>query len=175
MFVLGAFAAPLAIILSIIFTDSNEVQFKIPGNTLYTIKEPGRYYLWNEYQTIYEGLSYNRSKSIPDGIRITIRDKETGSLFDFIGYTSMSSTGSASAKNSIGYIDAQNIGTISINIAGGNEERIFSFSKFGLWKILGRVFGGIGLAMLISLIGGGLVVWGIIKLSKKNNEKKDNH
>ena len=49
MFVLGAFAAPLAIILSIIFTDSNEVQFKIPGNTLYTIKEPGRYYFYRFY------------------------------------------------------------------------------------------------------------------------------
>lgn len=168
IFLLGAVGIPLVVILSFIFTDSNEIQFKVPGRIQYTIKEPGRYYLWNEYQTIFDGLSYNRSTSIPDGIRITIRDTQTGSLYDFEGNTSISSSGGASAKNSIGYIEAKDTGSIIIDITGGIEERIFSFSKFGFWDIFGRIFGGIGLAFLVCIVGGGLVALGIIKLSKSN-------
>ena len=172
IFLTGTVIIPLGIILSLIFNDSNEKQFKVPSSTQYTIGEPGRYYLWNEYQIIFEGLSYNRSESIPDGMQITIHNRATGERYNFISDTSISSSGGSNAKNSVGYIEVQYPGNILIEIAGGNEERIFSFSQFRLWKIFGSIFGGIGLAILICLAGGGLIVWGIIAMSTSSTANK---
>jgi len=172
LIVLGAFVIPLTVILSLILDDSNEKEFKIPVTTVITIKEPGRYYLWNEYQTIFNGISYNRSKSIPDGIEIKIKSQKTGESYNFISNSSISSNNNSSSRNSIGYVDIQNVGNIDIEIAGGNEERIFSFSQFDLWDIFGLILGGIGLSMITCLSGVGLTIWGIINVSKSNKKVK---
>jgi hypothetical protein len=171
LFVLGAFVIPLAVVLSLILDDSNEVQFKIPATTQVTIEEPGRYYLWNEYQIVFKGISYNRSKSIPDGIEIKIRNKNTGELYEFISDTSICSSSGGSSKNSIGYIEVHDAGSIDIEIAGGNKESIFSFSQFGLWATLGLILGSIGLAMITCLTGVGLAIWGVINVAKSNRKE----
>lgn len=175
IFFTGAIIVPVSIIFSLIFSDSNEKQFKVPGSIRYAIEKPGRYYLWNEYQIIFEGLSYNRSESIPDGMQITINNRATGERYDFISDTSISSSGGSNAKNSVGYIEVQYPGNILIEIVGGNEERIFSFSQFRLWKIFGSIFGGIGLAILICLAGGGLIVWSIIVMARSPSISKDSN
>jgi hypothetical protein len=172
LIVLGAFVIPLTVILSLVLDDSNEKQFKIPVTTVITIEEPGRYYLWNEYQTIFNGRSYNRSKSIPDGIEIKIKSQKTGESYNFISNGSISSNNNGSSRNSIGYVDIQNVGSIDIEISGGNEERIFSFSQFDLWDIFGLILGGIGLSMMVCLSGVGLTIWGIINVSKSNKKAK---
>ena len=172
LIVLGAFVIPLTVILSLIFDDSNEKQFKIPVTTVITIEEPGRYYLWNEYQTIFNGISYNRSKNIPDGIEIKIKSQKTGESYNFISNGSISSNSNGSSRNSIGYVDIQNVDSIDIEIAGGNEERIFSFSQFDLWDIFGMILGGIGLSMMTCLTGLGLVIWGVINVSKSHKKVK---
>ena len=170
LIVLGAFVIPVTVILSLILVDSNEKQFKIPVTTVITVEEPGRYYLWNEYQTIFNGISYNRSKSIPDGIEIKIKNQKTGEPYNFISNGSISSNSKGSSRNSIGYVDIQHVGSINIAIAGGNEERIFSFSQFELWNIFGLILGGIGLAIMTCLSGLGLAIWGIINVSKSNKK-----
>ena len=172
LIVLGAFVIPVTVVLSLILDNSNEEQFKIPVTTLVAIEKPGRYYLWNEYQTIFNGISYNRSKSIPDGIEIKIRNHTTGESYDFISNDSISSNSKGSSRNSIGYVDIQNIGSIDIEITGGNEERIFSFSQFDFWAMLGLIFGGIAISMMTCLSGLGLAIWGIINVSKANKKGK---
>lgn len=169
LFVLGAFVIPLATVLPLILRDSSDDQFKVPGTTQVKIEEPGSYYLWNDYQTVFEGKSYNRSQNIPDGIEITLQNKETGEKFNFISDTSISSSSGSSSKNSIGYIEVQTPGTVEISISGGDEERVFSFSRSDLLLMFGMIFGGLALSMLIGFSGFGLTIWGIVKLvqSKK--------
>ena len=55
IFVFGAFVVPLLFIFPLIFGKSNEVQFKVPGTFEANAEKPGRYYLWNDFQTIYDG------------------------------------------------------------------------------------------------------------------------
>lgn len=172
VFLLGAIAVPAAIIISFFFHDAGEIQFRIPASITYQIQEPGRYYLWNDYQTVFEGVSYNRSKNIPDGISIVIRDRRTGAPYKLTACTSISSKTGGGTKNSIGYIDAENTGAITIDVSGGTEERIFSFSRFTLGEIFGRIFGGLGLAFLVCITGGGLVAWGVVKASREKKTEK---
>ena len=172
LFIVGAFVIPLAVVLPIVIglSNSDEKQFIIPGDTQTTIEKPGRYYLWNDHQTIFKGKSYNRSESIPDGIEIKITNVETGKLFDFVSDASMSSTSGNSSKNTIGYIEVSSPCTVDIKITGGEEERVFSLSESNLLKMIGIILGGSVLAIILGFAGFGIAVWGIVKLVRSNKK-----
>jgi hypothetical protein len=157
-------------VLPLVLGDKNKEQFMIPGITQVSVEEAGRYYLWNDYQTVFKGKSYSRSEAIPDGIEITIRNEETGEPFNFVSDSSISSSSGTSSKNTIGYIEVQTPGSVRIEILGGNEARIFSFSRSILLAILGLILGGFGLSMTLGLSGVGLSIWGIVKLVRSNRK-----
>jgi hypothetical protein len=163
----GAFIVPVLFVLPLILADSPAVQFKVPGTMEVTVKDAGRYYLWNDYQTVFNGKSYNRSESLPDGYEIQIRE-EDGRLFQFVSDASTSESNGASAKKSIGYVEVEHPGKLEIEVTGGNEDRIMSFARSGLLKVFGLILGGVGLSMLIGMAGIGLIIWGIIKLVRSN-------
>jgi hypothetical protein len=97
----------------------------VPGSVAASVEKPGRYYLWNDFRTVYEGRSYNRSEGIPDGIEIRVHDAEGQSL-EFVGDKSISSSSGSSSRNSIGYVQVGSPGQLKIEVSGGNEDRIFS-------------------------------------------------
>lgn len=165
-FLLGAIVVPLLFVLPLFFEHHDDAQFKVPGSTEVVLKEPGRYYLWNDFRTIYNGKSYDRSETIPDGLDIHIRDAD-GHQLEFVSdaSTSMSSS-SSSAKKSIGYVEVEHPGKVTIQVSGGNEERIFSFSQSGLLKMFGLILGAVGLSLITALAGLALIVWGIVKLTR---------
>lgn len=147
----------------------NGEQFKIPGRTQVIVEEPGRYYLWNDYHTVFEGKSYNRSETIPDGLEFKIRNKETSKSFKFVSDLSISSNRGSHSSNSIGYVEIAGPGRVEIDIVGGSEERIFSFSRSVFTPLLALIVCGSLLSMASCFLGFGFVVWGIVKLVKSNN------
>lgn len=155
----------MVFVLPLILGKSNEVRFKAPGSVEAVVQVPGRYYIWNDYQTMFEGKSYQRSKSLPDGTQIQIRNPQ-GGLLPFVGDTSISSSRGSSAENSVGYVEIVSPGKVKIEITGGNEERIFSFSQSRILKIFGLVAAGLILSMIVGLLGIGIIVWGIIKTAR---------
>lgn len=171
---LGTFILPAAIIVPILLSDSNQTTFIVPGKAQIQVETPGRHYLWNNYQTIYKGKSYNRPKTIPDGTEINITNAENGAPFEFIGNGSMTSSSGSNAKITIGYIEVTEPCTIDIEITGNSNECIFSFSKALFLKMFGLIFGGIALAFTCGMAGIGIIVWGIIKLEKNKNTPPPN-
>jgi hypothetical protein len=168
IFLVAAFVVPFLFILPLLLEHQNENQFKVPGSTQVAVEKPGRYYLWNDFRTVYNGQSFNRSEHIPD--RLNIRIADSGGLpFSFVSDTSISSTNGASAKNSIGYVEIEHAGKITVQVSGGTEERIFSFSKSGLLKMFLFIVGGFGASVVFGLAGLGLIIWGIVKLAAKKS------
>ncbi|HEY5042390.1 MAG TPA: hypothetical protein VIK53_10345 [Verrucomicrobiae bacterium] len=163
VFLAGVIVLPLCVVLPLILGHSHNLQFKVPGSAEANIENPGRYYLWNDYQTVFNGRSYNRSEKIPDGMEIQIKDAD-GQPLQFFSDTSTSESGGGSSKNSIGYVQVEHPGKLEIQVSGGDGERIFSFSKSNLLKMFGIIMGGVGFSMLVGIIGIGLVIWGILKL-----------
>jgi len=162
IFVFGAFVVPLLFIFPLIFGKSNEVQFKVPGTFEANAEKPGRYYLWNDFQTIYDGKSYNRSESIPDGMQITIRNS-SGAALHLVTDASISSNNGSNCQKSIGYVEIAGPGKLEIEVTGG-DERILSFAPSNLLKIFGLILVAVGSTAVVAIGGIGIGVWGIIKL-----------
>ncbi len=175
LFILGMIVITMVmpILLYDLIDNRNGEQFKVPGITQVTVEEPGHYYLWNDYHTVFEGKSYTRSDTLPDGMEFKIRNQATGKLFNFVTDLSISSNRGMSSSNSIGYVDVTAPQKIEIEVIGGAEDRIFSFSRSIFTIRLGLIFCGSLLSMAISFIGFGLFIWGVIKRfnSTKNEDK----
>lgn len=165
IFVIGSFVVPMLLILPLLLNESPNDRFLVPGSKDVTIDKPGRYYLWNDHKTIFQGKSYNKLEGIPDGIEILIQ-YEDGAKLPFTSDTSIYSSSGNSSKQSIGYVELGEPGKISVSIIGDSEERVFSFSKSNLKKIFIMIFSG-GIASALSAFGGiGLIIWGIVKLAR---------
>lgn len=168
LFSLGVVVLPLAIVLPIILTlNGHMMEFKVPGNFETNVVQAGRYYLYNDYQTIYQGKTYDNSTNLPGGIEIKILDSQ-GQALPFTGDTSFSVGGSGTERKSIGYVEVQSPGKVRIEVSGGDEERIFSFGQENFLRFFGLMFGALGLCSIIAFGGIGLAVWGIIRLTRSN-------
>jgi len=170
LFLLASVLGPVVVVWSTIgtgfFESRIDEQFKVPGTTRITVEEPGAYYLWNDYRTIFENKAYNSSKLVPDGVGIKIHDEKTGEQFDLIaGGPSISCHNGSRFQSSLGYVEIPRPCTIRIDVSGKCEERVFSFAPTRISTILGLVFGTLGLAILSFFLGIVFVVWGIVKLA----------
>lgn len=171
LFVLGGFVMPLLFLIPLFFDGSKDIQFKVPGAIQATINKPGRYYIWNNFQTMYKGKSYNRSERIPDGLEVKIRDSE-GKPLDLVCDSSMFSSVMNNSKRSIGYFEAKNAGRVNIEVSGGSDEMIFLFSPSNQLKILILLVGGFVFSTIVAFAGVGIGIWGIIKLMKATKQDK---
>ena len=174
LFLLAAFVLPLACIIPLLHQDSADHTFLVPGTAQLTVQEPGRYYLWNKYQSIYQGQNYQRSRTLPDGITIEIRNRTTGQPLEFISDTSTSSTIGNSAKNSIGYVKIETPTDLEIEVAGTTEERVFSFSPSNLTTIFATIAGTCCLSTIFILAAITLIIIGIVKLVRSNKTNQTN-
>ena len=160
---LGAIIGPFLVILPLILNDSSEEQFLVPGTTEVEVEKAGEYHLWNHYQTVFEGKSYRKSEALPDGLEISIKD-EDGKTLELTGGGGSSSRSGSDMKVSIGSIEVKKPGKLVISVTGDFEKRIFSFSEFGVMKIVGMIFGAGILSIILVPVGFGFLIWGIVKL-----------
>ena len=169
LFILGGFLIPFLLILPLFLNESSNQQFLTPGAKEVTVEEPGSYYLWNDFQTVYEGESFSRSERIPDGLKIAITD-DAGNTLTFHSDTSMSSSNGSSSKNSIGYVEVDDACQLLVTVSGDTKERVFSFSQSNFKKMFLAILGGGVVSMLMALIGFGIGIWGVVKLAQNKSK-----
>ena len=75
VFGIGAICVPFVIVLTLVRDSLDLLEFEVPGAAIAFVDTPGRYYLWHDYQTVYDGRTYNNPIELPDGLLIEITDK----------------------------------------------------------------------------------------------------
>ena len=168
LFMLGAFVILFLLIVPLFLNESADQQFLVPGSQQVLIEDPGRYYLWNDFQTVYEGRTFNRSQNIPDNLTITVTNP-IGETLTFRSNTSISFTSGSSSKNSIGYVDVSDPGKLMVSVSGDTEQRVFSFSQSIFPKMLLAILGGGAVSLLVALAGIGIGIWGLVKFLKNES------
>jgi len=172
LFILGGFVIPFVLILPLFRNESANTQFLIPGSKEVIVEKPGRYYLWNDFQTVYDGRSFSRSEHIPDGLEIAVTD-DTGKTLAFNSDTSTSSGSGRNSKKSIGYVEVSDPGKLMVSVSGDSEERVFSFSQSIFPKMFLAILGGGTASLLMAFIGFGIGIWGVIKLGRNKRGEQD--
>lgn len=162
---IAAAVIPLSVAIAIFHNNGHDGQFEVPGTNEISILKPGRYYLWNDFQTIYNGKSYSRSEGIPDGVEIRVHEKNGGPL-QFTSDARISEKEGTESRNSIGYVNVGQPGTLMIEVSGNNEKRIFSFSQSKFLQTFLVILISLGFAFLAGIAGVIFVCWGIRKLTR---------
>jgi len=165
LILLAVVAVPVAIVVPILGAMGEVPQFVVPGTHRVEVEEAGRYYLWNDHQTLLDGRSYSQPEALPGGIEIRI-ENDAGEELSLRGDTSISSNVGATSRRSIGHVEVARPGALSIEVAGDFDERVFSFSEFDFGAMFAKVFGALALAGVGFLLGLGITIWGIVKVVK---------
>lgn len=173
LLVLGVLMVPLAIAATVFLVFQNhseEARLVIPGRVEVAVTEPGRYYLWHDYQTTFEGRSVRRSDGPPGGLLEVSVEDSGGEALHFSWSDSVSVSRGGHRKRSIGYVQVDAPATLVISVTGDAEGCVLSFGQSRVPEILGIVFGGLALAAVVGLSGLGIAVWGGLKMLKKSGD-----
>lgn len=174
----AAFAAPLLLVAPVLVSLARDdaVALEAPGELDVTIEEPGRYYVWNEYNTVYLGKTYSVSKELPSGIMFSLVESDTGEAVPFEGDLSISVSAGERARNSAGYFDIEDSGEYRLEIAGLDQPRVFAFGPSvwsDMFSFFGRILLGVLLAVIFLTAGVLLVVFGVISIAQRANGRLD--
>jgi hypothetical protein len=147
---------------------NDDIQFLIPGTVEIEIEDEGRYYVWNNYKTVYEGKSYSKPEEVQDNLLISLKTKDEALDYDIIGKTSISRSSDSTSRKSIGYFDITVPWDYILEVKGETEPRVFSFCQFNYDTVEFAMVLGIGGAVCLFVIFAGfaLGVVGIVKMVK---------
>lgn len=164
LFVAGVIFIPLAIVPLLVSAHSQETQFQVPGTQPVSVQKAGRYYLWNDFQTEFEGKFYDQTEDIPEKFTVKITDA-AGELLPFTNGASIYSLRNGpNFKKTLGYVEIKNVGVVQIEVSGLTEQRIFSLAPYNTPEILRSVLGLFLLTAVAVISGMALVISGIIKM-----------
>jgi len=173
LFVIGAFVMPLGLVLYFVTLEETATKFKIPCYREITVEEPGKYYLWNEYQCVFEGTVYNSSEVLPNGLKINLISKDTSKTPELHSDASMSVSSGNNESNSVGYYNITETGIYFLEVSGDADTRIFSFGKSRIGKIIIVVLIFGILSLVISFTGIGVTIYGIVQVVKGNRVSRE--
>ncbi len=156
--------------LVLLIVEKSSEKFLVPGSIEVNVEKEGKYYLWSNYRTLYNGRTYSTGKEVPGGLTISLQDIGGAKTYDIIPSSSMSSSGGAEDKQTVGYYELKK-GRYLLKVEGEMEPRVFSFgySLASTWAILFGV--GFVLSFLLVPLGGLMVVIAVIFIVKKAIEK----
>ena len=135
-------------------------QFLAPGSQEVVVTKPGNYYLWFDYETLYQGRSYEFSENIPGGLEFKLIDTRTKSAVEMTTDFSTKVSSGRNKSTSIGRFRLDHPGKYRITVSGDSPARVFSFSGDTM-SVFFQAFArgaivlamGAGLGILIGAIG----------------------
>jgi uncharacterized membrane protein len=137
-----AFASS-AVIASVVawlaFGPNQGEQFLAPGRHTVELAVPGKYLIWNDYRTVFEGRSHEDSPELPSGLRISVIEKVSGQLLQTNPNTGSNLTIGNSERNSVAQFTTVRPGQYEIIVEGNFLARVLSVNRDLMWKYAGII------------------------------------
>jgi hypothetical protein len=146
--------------------------FEGPGTIEVQVDDPGRYFLWNEYRTVFEGRSYSRSEELPDGVGFSAVRMDTGESISFRTNFSITHRSGQREKASIGYFEVTEPGLYRVSVEGLRQTRIFAFGQSSMDDFGGMMARGFFFTLfsIAAMLAGLLfLIFGILELVRKRS------
>jgi uncharacterized membrane protein len=138
-------AAIAAVGVWLFFEFSGAEQFLVPGRHAVELKKPGGYLVWNDHRTVFQGRSYDESKHLPRGARISVIDKASGRELEVGSHSGATNTTGSTESVSVAQFSVSQPGAYEVVIEGDFPPRVFSVGRNFAWQMVGGIFGGVAL------------------------------
>ncbi|MCA9168605.1 MAG: hypothetical protein KDB23_13110 [Planctomycetales bacterium] len=136
-------------------------QTKVPGAVVTEIDAPGRYYVWDNHWTMFDGERVKYAADCPHDAKITVRDAN-GADVEFVPDASMNWSIGNNEKTSIGYVDIPTATTIRLDIDGVGRDRIVTVSNRTMQQELWSRLGGFGVGLAVGAVGVSICFLGLL-------------
>lgn len=162
--VAGVLAIPAAIALSILMFPK-PAQFMIPGSKNFNLTMPGKYVLWHETETIFQGRTYSGGQ-LPGGLLMQLSNTATRAVIPLVPDQSTTMSSGSSSRRSIATFTITTPGPHLLSVEGKAPPMVFSFGK-SEW---GNLFWSLGIGFILcpSLIIAGIVLWICVLVRRRN-------
>ena len=140
-------AAIAAIIAWLVFAPNQGQQFLAPGRHTVELAGPASYLIWNDYETVFGGRSYEESYELPAGARITVIEKASGQKLATHSKTGSSLTRGGTKRHSVAQFRTVGAGDYEIIVEGNFPPRVLSASRDILSGMLWGTAGILALAV----------------------------
>ncbi|MCB9952490.1 MAG: hypothetical protein H6824_16065 [Planctomycetaceae bacterium] len=148
-------------LIRLIGGEALEPQTKVPGTITADIDLPGRYYVWDNHWTNFEGERVKYPADWPNEATVTVRDAD-GTELAFVPDASHSWSIGNNAKTSVGFIDVPSATTIRVDIDSVGRERIVTVSSRTMKQELWSRLGGFAVGIIVGLAGVLIGVFGLL-------------
>src|SRR6476620_4714758 len=137
MILAGIILIPAAIIIPVL-SSPKPVAFIVPGSRDFNLTLPGKYVLWHNYDTIFEGKTYS-SNALPGGLLLQISNVTARSIVPLVPDQSTAVSSGNDARRSIATFTITNSGQYLLSVRGTAPEMVFSFGK----SVFGNIAAGV--------------------------------
>jgi len=160
---LAGVIAMAALIAWFVLTLDKGAQFLVPGRHTVELDKPGKYLVWNDYRTVFQGRSYDESEKLPPGVRISVLDKAGGRALAVSASHGATSSIGDTRSVSVSQFVIERPGSYEIVVEGDFPPRVFSASRDFLFGMLGVIFGAFALIFGGFGVAIAIAVWVFIK------------
>lgn len=147
-------------------------QTKIPGAVSAEIDAPGRYYVWDNHRTMFDGERIQYASGWPDDVKIAVRDAN-GTDLEFVHDASQNWSIGNNAKTSVGYIDVPTATTIRIDIDGAGRDRIVTVANRTIKQELWARLSGLGIGLIVGAVGVPIFLLGLLLRRRSSTVARD--
>jgi len=151
---LAGVAVAIAIPWWMIATREAPTRFLAPGVGAVEIRAPGRYVVWHEHRTVYEGRSFDLPPRLPHGVRLAVSAPDGVELRT--EPTSMTERWGSVERAAIVAFDAPAPGRYVVAVRGDAQPFVLAVSDEFLWPMLKAIAAAIAAAVIG--IGAGLAL-----------------
>ncbi len=159
---LGCIVAAGGLIAWHVLKNDEGAQFLAPARHVLELR-PGRYVVWNDHVTIFEGRSYDESKKLPPGVQITVTEVSGSRSVPVRKSVNATFKGSTTERTAVVEFDVARQGRYEIAMLGDFPPRVFSMGPDTVRTLLWSIFGAIALVFLGFGAGIGIGAWAFIR------------
>jgi len=159
----GGIAGAIALVAWAVLSVPVPVRFLAPGSATFEAAVPGRYTLWHEHRTVYEGRTWNREPALPEGVRLRVSNPSGGELA--VERTSGGSwKDGPTERASLAGFEVQEAGPHRVDVEGEMDPAVLAVARDFLWPMIAAIAG----AALVALLGmGGGLALGLYTLARR--------
>jgi hypothetical protein len=139
----------------------------VPRDRVFSIAKAGRYTLWSQVESSFQGKLMTFPTGLPPGVTIAIT-KEDGSIVPLRSQwpTTHKETGGGSIQVAIGTITFDSPGSYRVTAEGLQENRGLYLDQSNMQYFFLKVF----LVMLVPLVFASCLVWGVLIFVRRRNK-----